>query len=184
MKKILYLMFAVFMVFALFSCQQTEPKTELPSEDTFDNQTEAENKNGDYIYRLVTEKSHYDKGEPVKIYAELEYVGPKEEVVIKHSSSPFLFPMTETTRNYDIAYAVAAVGNETVLKRGVPLRHETTGGGGYSEQDKEEYKEFMKQVMERKYPKGHYIVDGFADFTVDDNQENYKIKAQIEFSTD
>lgn len=37
--------------------------------------TRAEETKGDFIYRIITEKGEYYEGEPVHLYAELEYVG-------------------------------------------------------------------------------------------------------------
>lgn len=137
---------------------------------------------GDFIYRLITEKDHYDKGENVKIYAELEYIGKEDEVEILHGGSPFLFPMNETTRKYEVDYAVTLQGLRTVLKKGEQLRQESSGGGGYSEQDNEAYKEFMKKVMDQNYPSGHYVVNGYTNFTLaDEDEKNYTIEAQVEF---
>lgn len=176
------------MAFGLLGCQQTEQvegKPELPKSESLGNKAEASE--GDFIYRLVSEKDHYDEGEDVKIYAELEYIGKEDEVEITHGSSPFLFPMTETTRDYEIAYAVNLPGNSTILKKGEPMRQEYRGGGGYAEQNKEEYKVFMKQVMKQDFPSGHYIVNGYADFHLADkakDEEKYTIEAQIEFYVD
>lgn len=182
MRKILFILAAISLPFVLFGCQQVDDNPEVPTVDRSNSQ--AESRDGDFIYRLVTEKERYHTGEPVKLYAELEYVGLKDEVVIEHGSSPFYFPMKETTRNYEIGYQVTHAAEQTVLKRGVALRQETTGGGGYSEHDEEGYKEFMKQVMERKYPSGHYNVNGLADFTVVDEQKKYRMETQIEFYVD
>ncbi|WP_126294484.1 hypothetical protein [Lysinibacillus telephonicus] len=60
------------------------------------------------------------------------------------------------------------------------------GSGGYSSQDEKKYIEFMKQIMNQEFPKGHYVVNGFTDFNVladgDSEQgKRYEIKAKIEF---
>lgn len=44
----------------------------------------------------------------------------------------------------------------------------------------------MKRIMNQKFPEGHYVVNGFADFNVIANEETkqkkeYKLKAQVEF---
>ena len=187
MKKIL-IIFALTALssFVLFGCQKTEQvKDEERLPEPNELKTTAEVMEGDFIYRLVSEKEHYGKGEDVKIYAELEYIGAENEVEIRHGSSPFLFPMTETTRKYEIEYAVTMEGKRSVLKKGEPLRQELNGGGSYSDHHQEEYKEFMKKVMKGNYPSGHYIVDGYADFdTAGDVEKEYMIEAQIEFAVD
>ena len=189
MKKILILFaLSILTVIGLYGCQKTEQVKDVnqsPKSDQLNKKSEVIQ--GDFIYRLVTEKEHYDKGEDVKIYAELEYIGKEDEVEITHGGSPFLFPMTETTRGYEIEYAVTMVGKRTVLKKGEPMRQQLNGGGSYSDHDKEEYKEFMKRVMKQDFPSGHYIVNGYADFYLVDKakcEEQYTIEAQIEFNVD
>lgn len=187
MKKILIVLaLTTLSSIALFGCQKTEQvkdEKQLPKPD--EENTISEVIEGDFIYRLVSEKDHFDEGEDVKIYAELEYLGQEDEVEISHGSSPFLFPMTETTRDYDIEYAVTMEGKHTVLKKGEPLRQESNGGGSYSDHDKEEYKEFMKKVMKSNYPSGHYVVNGYANFYVEDDiEKEYMIEAQVEFYVD
>ncbi|WP_301107244.1 hypothetical protein [Sporosarcina sp.] len=187
MKKILIIFtLTILSSIALYGCQKTEQvKDEEQSPKPDELYTISEVVEGDLIYRLISEEEHYDEGENVEIFAELEYAGQKAEVEISHGSSPFLFPMTETTRDYEIEYAVTMVGKRTVLKKGEPMRQELNGGGSYSDQDKEEYKEFMKKVMKANYPSGHYIVDGRANFYVEDEMEKeYTIEAQIEFYVD
>lgn len=50
---------------------------------------------GDFIYRLIADKKEYKVGEPYHIYAELEYIGDKEQETIYHAASPFYFTLTE-----------------------------------------------------------------------------------------
>lgn len=68
--------------------------------------TSTEVRIGDFVYRLSTEKEEYNGDEPIIIHAELEYVGDQEQIDISHAASPFYFPIKETTRNYDIPYAM------------------------------------------------------------------------------
>ncbi|WP_314000845.1 hypothetical protein [uncultured Paenibacillus sp.] len=140
----------------------------------------------DFVYRLVSDKKEYVEGEPVLIYAELEYVGDKDSVTIYHASSPFYFPIVEKTRDYVIGYAMDQPLISTTLERGKPLREDYRKSGGYTEQDNKEYIAFMKAFSEGNgFPAGRYEVDGFADFFVEsaeNGQENYKIKAQMEFA--
>ena len=171
----------------LFGCQQNkDDKVDNTPSTTESLETKAEVTEGEFVYRLVTEKAEYRENEPVKVYAELEYIGNQEEITIAHAASPFHFPMVETTRNYEIFYSMDQPSIATKLIKGEPLRQEYRGGGGYGSQDKKEYIEFMKHIMNQEFPKGHYVVNGFADFDVIANEEtkqkgNYKIKAQVEF---
>lgn len=157
-------------------------------QDTDNNETlatKAQVTEGDFIYRLVTEKAVYGESEPVKIFAELEYIGDKEKIEIYHAYTPFYFPMIEKTRNYEIDYFMNQPLVSTELLKGQPLREEFKGSGGYSEGDKKEYKAFMQQIMNGQFPEGQYVVKGFADFYVidiDGTEKKYKINAQIDFS--
>lgn len=148
--------------------------------------TKAEVKEGDFVYRLVTEKADYNEGEAIKIYAELEYIGDQEEIEISYGGSPFSFPMVETTRNYNIDYFNFLVSKRSKLIKGESLRQEYLGSGGYGSQDEKDYTEFMKRIANNEFPKGHYVVNGAANFNEIDSgdsteKKNYEIKAQIEF---
>ena len=184
--KNIALILTTLITLGLFGCQQKEQVIEKPESLTLENPSnKAEVSEDNFIYRLVTVKDHYEEGESVKIYAELEYIGKEDEVEINHGTSPFFFPMTETTRNYEIEYAVTLPGKSAILKKSEPMRQESSGGGGYSDHDNEEYKDFMKLVMKQNYPNGHYIVDGYANFTLGDEDESeYTMAAQIEFYVD
>lgn len=187
MKKISLILPVLLLSFVLVGCQQNsnEKVENEPSNIRF-LETKAEVAEEDFIYRLVTEKAEYDKNEPLKIYAELEYKGDQEEIVIFHSASPFYFPIVETKRNYEIGYDMEQPLLSTKLMKGEPLRQEYRGSGGYDSQDEKEYTEFMKQIMNKEFPEGHYVVNGLADFGVIVNEKTgqkteYKLKAQVEF---
>jgi hypothetical protein len=141
---------------------------------------------GDFIYRLVTEKVEYIENGPVKIYAELEYIGDKEEIEIFHAASPFYFPMVEKTRDFQIDYSMNQPLVSTTLIKGVPLIEHYAANGGYNSEDAEEYISFMKRIMKSEFPVGDYVVNGAADFFVITNEDTrekreYNIIDQIEF---
>ena len=187
MKKINLIIFLAFLSIILIGCQQnTDENVDNAPSTTKNLETKAEVTEGDFIYRLVTEKAEYSENEPIKIYAELEYIGNNEEITIAHASSPFHFPMVETTRNYEIIYTMEQPAIGTKLIKGEPLRAEYKGSGGYGSEDKEEYIKFMEQIMNQQFPEGHYVVGGFADFWVkendDEQKKEYRIEAQVEFS--
>lgn len=142
-------------------------------------ETESEIQDGDFVYRLVTEKPEYDDGSKVKIYAELEYVGDQDQVEITHAASPFFFPMIERTREFEIGYGMNEPLLSTVLKKGEPLREEYNGSGGFSDQDSSEYKEFIQKIMDGDFPKGFYAVNGYANFNY--NEQKYNIGTEIQF---
>jgi hypothetical protein len=138
----------------------------------------------DFIYRLVTEKAEYNKNESIKIYAELEYVGSKEEVVIYHAASPFHFPMIEKTRNYEIGYPMQEPLISTTLKKGQPLHQEYRRIGGNGSQEDGEYVKFMKSFLEDGFPTGYFVINGYADFYVenmDETKKAFKINGKIDF---
>ena len=186
MKKISLTLSFLFLLVGLFGCQQnTSEKVAIAPSNTESVETKVEVTKGDFIYRLVTEKAEYAENEPIKIYAELEYIGSKEEIEIGHGGSPFHFPMLETTRNYEIMYRMEQPYLSTKLMKGEPLRQEYKGSGGFGSQDKKDYIEFMKRIMNQEFPKGNYVVNGFAEFDVIDREtkqkKKYNIKSQVEF---
>ncbi|WP_339213836.1 hypothetical protein [Solibacillus sp. FSL W8-0372] len=188
MKKITIILSFVFISIILFGCQQSNDK-KLDNEVSYTDklETQAEVTEGDFTYRLVTEKAEYSENEPIKIYAELEYTGDKGEIEIFHAASPFSFPMVETTRNYEIEYAMDMPLLSKTLVKGEPLRGEYVGSGGYSSEDQNEYQDFMKQIMNKEFPAGYYVVNGIADFDIrvsegTESEEKYQLEAQVGFS--
>ncbi|MED4534259.1 hypothetical protein ABET51_10720 [Metabacillus fastidiosus] len=148
--------------------------------------TKQEVTEGDFIYRLISEKGEYAENRPVKLYAELEYIGDKEKVEIFHAASPFSFPMLEKTRGYEINYNMDVPLLSTTLVKSEPLRKEYSRSGGYGSEDEEDYVDFMNHIMNNEFPTGHYIVNGSANFFLVTNEETkeekkYNMKAQIEF---
>ncbi|MCK0470965.1 hypothetical protein [Halalkalibacter sp. APA_J-10(15)] len=149
-------------------------------------QTAVEVTEGDFIYRLVSEKDYY-KDEAVQLYAELEYIGEKDEMTIYHAASPFYFPMKEEVRGFDIGYSMNEPLVETILQQGEPYREKYQRSGGYSDQDEEEYQNFMKDFLENGFLTGYYIVNGFADFYVgpeNEEKDMYRMEGQIGFKVE
>ena len=127
MKKIGLILSLMFLSMSLFGCQQNnDKKVGNATHNTENLEMKAEVTEGDFV----------GEDEPIKIYAELEYIGDKEEVTISHAASPFYFPMVETTRNYEISYLMEQPALGTVILKGEPLRTEYRGSGGYGSQDK------------------------------------------------
>ena len=143
--------------------------------------TSSETQMGDFIYRISSEQGQYQEGEPIVINAELVYVGEQAQIDISHAASPFYFPMKETTRNYDIPYTMNQPLLVTTLVKGEPLKTTFHGSGGYGEEDHEDYKNFMKQIMSGHYLEGFYIVNGFAQFDNVETNEPMTINAKITF---
>jgi hypothetical protein len=138
---------------------------------------------GDFIYRLVTEQHEYEASDSVKVYAELEYIGEKEEVTIYHAASPFYFNIVEKTRGYLIGYNMDEPLIASTLKKGEPLREEYVNSGGFSEQDDADYIEFIKDFWENGFPSGYYVVDGTAEFYLEtgEGKTDYYIAGVVDF---
>lgn len=186
MKFYNFLLFSL-MLLMLTACgtdEETSSGTTASIDDFSVKNTEASSTEGDFIYRLVSEKEEYESGGPVELYAELEYIGDQETIDIFHSASPFHFPMEEKTRDYEIHYAMNEPLITTTLTKGEPLREQYAGSGGYSDQEDDAYIEFTQNIMNKQFPEGYYVVEGYADFyteTPDKGQTNYEINAEIDF---
>lgn len=170
--------------FFLVGCQQNGGTSTIetlsnPSNETII--TSSETQMGDFIYRISSEQGQYHKGDAITINAELEYVGQLAQVNISHAASPFYFSMKETTRNYDIPYAMDQPLIVTTLVKGEPLRATYHGSGGYSEEDSEDYKNFMKQLMSGNFPEGFYIVNGSAQFDVVETNEPMTLNGMLQY---
>ncbi|TLS48469.1 hypothetical protein FE782_30500 [Paenibacillus antri] len=182
--KLLLLLFL-----ALSGCMQSpgERGASDPVKPIDERPAAAETKEGEFVYRLVSERSEYESGGEVVLYAELIYTGPEESVTIYHAASPFSFPIRETTRGYEIGYMMNQPLLHTELRRNVPLRETYVKSGGFGEQDEREYVEFMKRFWKEGFPEGEYIVNGSADFFVgngpdDSDKIDYRIEATVSFA--
>lgn len=184
-KAIKWLMLA--MIFTVTACGTSESLPSTSGGEGKELTTKQEVTDGDFVYRLVTEKAQYDKDEDVILYAELEYIGDDESIKIYHAASPFYFNIYEKTRDYYISYAMNEPLIETELKKDEPLREDYRKSGAYSEHDDKKYVDFMKEFWQGKhFPTGEYEVEGLADFFIyaDEKKEetkNYRIKAEVAF---
>lgn len=175
-------------VFLLAGCSRDEKSNEHNVKES-PIRSNAKVAEGDFVYRLVSEKSVYTESEKVEVYAELEYVGDEPEIKIAHADSPFYFPMKEKTRNYDIRYGMKEPLRVTVLKKGLPLRERFTPHGGYSSEDQKEYVDYIKALWEASNKgtllQGDYQVAGSAMFNPLNesmvSQESLRLNAEIEF---
>lgn len=196
MKRYLYIGFILLLIM-LTGCVKQETQGAAPSDPTLNKAargSQAEMTDGDFVYRLVSEKEKYERGDQVQVYGELEYIGEKDEITIGHAASVFYFPMKELTRDYNISYAMNEPYITTKLKKGEPLREYYKIGGGYDSRDDKRYKDFIHSLKDG-FPGGHYVVYGSADFVIDlqshgadpggsngEEPKRYKIQAEIEFS--
>lgn len=66
--------------------------------------------------------------------------------------------MVEKIRDITIGYAMTQSMAKTTTIKGKPIREEYWGSGGYSGEDTEEIINFMKSVMDNKFPTGYFVV--------------------------
>lgn len=191
MKK--WLKFSSFLfVFILIGCQASLAKNSSDemnnrkSEEKQKRQVSAETVEGDFIFRLISEKDTYKEGEPVSIYAELEYIGDKESVTIFHASTPFIISIYEKTRGYSIDGVVNTILLSTTLQKGEVYREDYHKSGGISDQESKDYMAFAKNFFEQEgFPLGEYEIKGSAAFSFVDNEgekTHISIPAKISFS--
>ena len=186
MTKFIYLLTLVFVLAACGTGEVpnsgTKEKLDEPLLPTL-----AEAQEGDFFYRLVTEKDVYDEFGDLEIFAELTYVGELESIDIYHAASPFFFPLEEKTRGIEIDYAMNQPLIITTLQKGKPLRQEFAFAGGYSDNDPVEYVKFIKTIINDGFPEGEYIIHGSTEFTtaeppVVEQKDNHLLKADIGFT--
>lgn len=189
MKSLRTILFALCIVLAGCSNVKPEPdnQTEKPGASPVPSVIRAEVQQDDFIYRLIADKEAYVEGDTVTIYAELEYVGEKEQIDIYHAASPFYFPLVEKKRNYSIPYAMNEPLIQTTIIKGEPLREEYKRSGGYSSSDDPKFIEFMMDFVDKGFAAGLYEMDGSAHFYVEqegnpDKKKNYDLKAKINFT--
>lgn len=170
----------------LTGCQQTVEDSPPPAKKQLPSAGEgliisSSFETEDFIYRLSSNGGVYEHDEEIIIEAELEYIGSQPQIEISHAASPFYFPMIETTRNYEITYAMNEPLIHTTLIKGVPLKERFIGGGGYSEEDDEDFIQFMKEFMSGDFPDGTYTVQGMTQFKIVDTDEPVQLNTAIQF---
>ena len=182
MRQFFFLFCCIFLLSACGVSEKVNPgnTSSLPP-------AEAEVQEGDFIYKLSSEKDVYDTFSGSAIFAELTYVGEMDSIDIYHAASPFYFPLEERTRGIEVDYAMKEPLIVTTLIKGEPLRQRYSFAGGYSEQDETAYVEFVKSMINKEFPEGEYIIHGSAQFTRTDpaeatNDERFDLKADIGFS--
>lgn len=185
MKKSLLLLVSIFV---LTACGKSN---DIDNEDAPDNSAptypvEVEVVNGDFTYRLFTEKDVYDEYGETAIFAELTYTGEEDEIDIHHAASPFYFLLAEKTRDFNIGYPMNEPAITSTLKKDEPLREQYTFSGGYSDESDPEYVEFIQTIANKGFPKGNYMMTGFAQFYIINpsdkaKTEDFNMEGTIEF---
>ena len=144
MKIIVYI---VTLAFILVACGTTNNSTGSGIKDPLP-PTENEVKEGDFVYRIFSEKDVYNEFSDLAIFAELTYVGDEESIDIYHGGSAFSFPFIERTREFDVGYAMNDPLLTTTLIKDEPFREKYSFAGGYSDEDTEEFRQFVETIIE------------------------------------
>lgn len=121
---------------------------------------------GEFILRLISEKSVYESGEPIQLTGKLQYKGEKDELEIIHVESPLYFELLEIERGADLLYHPSNELEETtVLKQNEWYEEDYIKRISYSEVD--EHVDFFQSFMEEPgFPPGEYEVELRADFAI------------------
>lgn len=177
MKKYVVSMLAMFTLL-LSACGTTDvsPKSTTPLPPS-----EIEVKEGDFIYKLYTEKDVYDEYGDISIYAELTYVGEKTIEVV-HGDPLLSFSLEERTRNVKVDMLIREIGMTTRLKKGetITKRYDVTKGHVF--EDDKASMEFFNTVKSKGLPHGEYDIHGSADFFFDEEGKHYNIEGVIGFT--
>lgn len=187
MRKVLYVVLSILVLSACGAKKNTNTKHEPIDKDEIAYPIETEVTTGDFVYRLYSEKEIYEEYAMPDIYAELVYIGNEESIDISHAASPFYFPIHEKTRDYEIDYAMNEPLITTTLQKGEPLREKYSFAGGYSDQNNQEYIDFIDTILNEGFPTGEYTVNGMADFFTKNPKEatdpdKFNMNAKIGFT--
>ena len=187
-KWIISLVVLVLMLFGCGTGEQTnENSTGNSSNNEIENVTEGFIEDGQFSFKLTSEKAVYQVGESLQIHAELTYIGDEESITISHAASPIWLMTTNLTEDYQFQAAMNEPLIFTELKKGVPLIEEYQFSGGtyfeggpgnpYSE-------EVFLQMAEGKFPPGQYEIKGKTDFAIGENimTERVQLETYIIFT--
>ena len=180
MKKIIAILLCSLI---LVACNEELPSPKSP--DSYLLIQSSAYTEGDFTYYIeVLNSDHFKEGEIITIQAYLEYTGDQDEIVISHAASPFYYDLEELTRGYKIDYPMNQPHLLTTLKKGDRLTSTYQISGGYSDQDEEDYINFMRQFLNGSFPVGTYAVRGYAKFTVEGENEEKELPAKIVFEVE
>lgn len=183
-KLFVFLSLSALCIIVFSGCTSSKPIDSSEIDQYVVSQTSDETVQEDFVFRLVSEKEIYQKGEDVDLYGEITYIGEEDNVTIHHSSSAILFPITEKTREYTIGFGVNDIGLSTTLENGEPYRENYDKYAvGYDGSDPEDYRDFIQDItnMDGFLP-GYYAVNGTTDFFLKEGgQERIEINAMVDF---
>lgn len=180
LKKLLIVLFSFVLLLQACGTNEETPNSkangDLPP-------IQAEVTEGDFTYRLYSEKESYKEFEDLQIYAEIIYTGQEDSIDIYHGASPFSFPFEELTRGFDVPYAMDLPLIVTTIEKNEPFRKKYTFAGGYSDRDQAEFVHFVRTIMKDGFPEGEYIIHGGANFwtETEDGKHDYLLTADIGF---
>lgn len=76
---------------------------------------------GDFIYKLYTEKEFYKRYEEIVVITELTYVGGEDSIKVGHAATPFTFSLKEKTNTVKATSIVSQPELTRMLKKDVPI---------------------------------------------------------------
>ncbi|WP_052124004.1 hypothetical protein [Ureibacillus manganicus] len=159
----------VVLVFMLFGCGTGEQTNGNSSNYDIENVTEGIIEDGQFSFKLTSEKAVYQVGEPLQIQAVLTYIGDQASITISHAASPIWLLTTNLTEDYQFQAAMNEPLIFTELKKDVPLieEYQFSGGTYYDGAPGKPYSdEVFMQIAEGKFPPGQYEIKGRTDFAV------------------
>ncbi|MBD1222014.1 hypothetical protein [Virgibacillus halodenitrificans] len=189
LKIRIYFIVLVLMLVLLIAGCSTSDKIDSKELEKFEVKKKTdETVQDDFLFRLVSKKDQYKKGEKIILYGEIVYKGDKEEVNINHASSAIFFNIREETRGYEIGYAVKDIRLTTTLHRlGSPYQKQYTKNIGYNpENETQDYEQFTDDFLNNDgFPTGYYKVKGQTDFSLSSEgeleQKKFNMEAAIDF---
>ncbi|WP_060678711.1 hypothetical protein [Virgibacillus halodenitrificans] len=176
-------MLVLMLVLPIAGCSTSDKIDSKELEKIEVKKTKDETVQDDFLFRLVSKKDQYKKGEEVILYGEIVYKGDKKEVNINHASSAIFFNIREETRGYEIGYAVKDIGLTTTLYRlGSPYQKQYTKNIGYNpENETQDYEQFTDDFLKNDgFPPGYYKVKGHTDFSLSSEGELEQKKFNME----
>lgn len=153
----------------------------------YENITEGLDEDGQFSFKLTSEKAVYQVGEPLKIKAELSYIGDEDSIKISHAASPIWLLTTNLTEDYQFEAAMNEPLIFTELKKDVPFVQEYQfSGGSYFEgaPGKPYSEELLMKMAEGKFPPGQYEIKGRTDFAIGEDimTERVNLETSIIFT--
>ncbi|HWL24004.1 MAG TPA: hypothetical protein VNR38_09700 [Ureibacillus sp.] len=169
------------LVILISGCSAGNNLSSTSSTNTFENVTEGLVNNEQFTFRVYSEKAVYQVGEPLKIKAELTYIGDSESITISHAASPIWLLTTNLTEDYQFEAAMNEPLILTELNKDEPYieSYQFSGSSYYDGAPGKPYSEevFMK-MAEGNFPPGQYEIKGRTDFAIGDEIMNDRVSLE------